>query len=154
MRYLRVFKKSDFDKAISTDQKYLDLMSEMAKLAEEEKGCRRGLSSAGAKSKEYSALTNSLQKHDGKLALAQGRYQQLLVRRKEIVDEVRTRKKELFDDSKVEIAEFSRRSLYLQRKMAELDKSIANYKNKKYSEICDDITKRKISKHREDNQGT
>ena len=150
MRYLRILSKKDFETQLSHDLEYQAMSEQLAALVVDEKKCRSTVYSAGARSKEYSELTRSLQKFDDKLSKARQVYQDLLDQRKNMVDEVNSNKKELHDAAQDDIREYSRQALHLQRKIHELEKRIATHKNKVYSEICDGITKRKITQHRQD----
>ena len=145
MRYLRILRKRDFDDRIAHEMGYMSLVNELESLKEEESEYKSKLKGASSKGKEYADLIEKLQEFDLKLSKAYDKYLEMREQRKELVDSARTQKAELHDASQQDIKEFSRRVLYIQRQIAETNKKIASYRNRRYSELCDEITKRKFT---------
>ena len=146
MRYLRILRKKDFDERLAQELKYVTLTRELDSLESEEVECRSKLKSADSKGKEYAELVADLQKFDDKLQKVYDKYVALRDERKGLVDETQRKKSELYDKSKEDVQEHSRRLIYLRKNITALEKTIASYKNKRYSEYCDELAKRKVTR--------
>ena len=145
MRYLRVLRKKDFEDLIGQEIDYVELVRERDGLTSQETECQSNLDSAASKGKEYAELLTDLQKFDNKLQRVYDQYVSLRDERKALVDDVNARKAELHDKARGEIVEYSRRLKFLKSSLVTVHKTIASYRNKRYSEICDARVKRKVT---------